>query len=103
MTVDEIRRTVLAADPFASHYRSTTRNRDYTTWREYLEIPLEGDDIPAEEAWAFQVDRFTKEEEDPVAKELRRVLNAHPGIGVEHRILPDPDGWIHHVFTCRGL
>lgn len=103
MTIAEIREVVLQADPLATRYTSTARDRDYTTWHEFHRIPLEGSDLDRDDGWMFQVDRFTKTEDDPMVDTIWRVLNAHPGIGVEHRVVPDPNGWIHHVFQCRGL
>lgn len=104
MNIEEIRAVVLQADPTATRYFSVARDANYTTWHEFLEIPLEGDDDVAEEGWRFQVDRFTRDEDDPAVDRIKRVLRAHPGIGVEHSVLPDPQkGWIHHVFQCRGL
>jgi hypothetical protein len=104
MTIDEIRQAVVAAAPYAQHYYSEDKGDSYTTWHQYQAIPLMGDGQIAEDAWRFQVDHFTRREDDPTPAEIRRVLGAFDGITVSYRVLPpEPEtGYIHHVFQCEG-
>lgn len=104
MTLDEVRQAVIEAAPYASHYYSVKKGESYTTWHEYRRIPLKGDGQTAEDAWAFQVDHFTKREDDPVPEAIFAALDGNDRIAVSHRVLPpEPEtGYIHHVFQCEG-
>ncbi|MBR4458277.1 MAG: hypothetical protein IKS31_04900 [Clostridia bacterium] len=102
MTLSEVRQAVAEADPHAYHYVAASKGQAYTTWHEYRRQPLWGDGDVAEDGWAFQVDRFTKVEDDPVAEAIWRTLKANRRLTVQHLVLPDPGGYIHHVFQCEG-
>ena len=91
MTLDEIREAVIAAAPYASHYYSVKKGESYTTWHEYQRIPLKGDGKTAEDAWAFQVDHFTKREDDPAPEAIFAALDGNDRIAVDI------------VTICRGF
>ncbi len=103
MTLDQIRQVVATADPNAFHYEAASKGAAYTTWHEYRRQPLWGDGDAVEDGWAFQVDRFTKTEDDPVVETIWCTLKAHPRITVRHLVLPDPGGYIHHAFQCEAM
>ena len=104
MTLDEIREMVAAIDPTAGHYESEHRDGDpYTVWRERRPLPYTADGQHIG-ALRFQVDRFTKSENDAIAAALFAALEAREDVAFEY--LPDyePDtGYIHHIFDCEGI
>jgi hypothetical protein len=105
MTISEIQAFVVSVDPNSAHYYSDHRESDaYTEWREIRLITLEGDDACAEEAWVFQIDRFTKDEHDEIAAALLAALKASTGIAFRYFVTPpEPDtGYIHHIYDCEG-
>lgn len=103
MTITQIREIVREADPYAGHHRSAVKTQNYTAWHEYRRLALYGDNIPAEEGWAFQVDRFTTLEDDPMVEQIWQTLQRHR-LRVTHLLVPDPDSrYIHHVFQCEGV
>lgn len=103
MTLDAIKALVVSADPDARHYDSAHRKGEaYTTWREVRLLPWTTDD-GHEEAWAFQVDRFTKAEADAIAAAIRAALEAEPAVAYIYEVDYEPDtGYIHHIFDCEG-
>lgn len=102
MTLDDIRELVVSADPAARHYESRWTEGAYTTWTEYRRLAFTADDRH-DEGWAFQVDRFTMDEDDDVAKRIFQVLDADERVAVEHMVEYENDtGYIHHIFDCEG-
>lgn len=103
MTKAEIQALVVAADPACGHYFSDHREGDsYTVWREIRLLYLAGEDAAAEEAWAFQIDRYAIAEHDTVAAALLAALKENQ-VSFEHHVDYEPDtGFIHHIFDCEG-
>ena len=102
MTLDEIRALVVSADAHAQHYESRATEEDYTTWRETGRLPYLADDQHLE-GWRFQVDRFARDEHDPVAAALFAALDADDRVAVQHLVDYERDtGYIHHIFDCEG-
>ena len=102
MTLDEIRALVVSADVHVQHYESRATGEDYTTWRETGRLSYLADDQHLE-GWHFQVDRFTRDEHDPVAAALFAALDADDRVTVAHLVDYEPDtGYIHHIFDCEG-
>lgn len=102
MTLEEIKTLVLSADPAAKHYE-TAKEGAYTTWQERRKLGLLSDD-EQQEAWAFTIDRWTPEENDPVADRIEDALKNAPGAAYMRETLYDAEsGYIHHVFTCEGV
>ena len=51
----------------------------------------------------FQVDRFTKEEDEETALALKALLEAQDDIAVDYRVDYERDtGYIHHIYDCEG-
>lgn len=102
MTVREIQALVVSADPAAKHYESPHNGTDYTVWMEYQRIGISSDDLSGG-GWKFQIDRWTKEEYDPVAEQIEQVLNATPGVAFTYMVNYEQDsGYIRHMFDCEG-
>lgn len=102
MTVQEIKTLVTAADPGAKHYESTKAGSNYTVWMEYERTGMPGDDIH-EEGWKFQIDRYTKQEYDPVAEAIEQALKDQPGVAFTYMVEYERDTrYIHHIFDCEG-
>lgn len=103
MTLQDIKALVLSADPSAQHYGSTDADVDYTTWREYRRLSMTSNDAHVM-GWAFQIDRFTQTEFDPIAQAVEDALTAAPGVAYSYQVDYDPQtGYIHHIFDCEGL
>lgn len=102
MTRDEIAELVLLADPAAQRYDSRRKTGDYTVWAEYRRLDFIADDAH-QEGWAFQVDRYTRDERDLVAEAIFAQLDADPRVTVSHMVDFERDtGLIHHIFDCEG-
>ena len=104
MTLDEIQALVVSADPDAGHYESAhTGSAAYTVWQEYRRIGIRADDAHGDEAWTFQIDRFTKNEHDDIADAIFAALDADPRVAFEQQVDFEPNtGYIHHIFDCEG-
>lgn len=102
MTLGEIQELVTRADVNAGHYESASRDGSaYTVWREFRRLNLMRDD-EHDEGWRFQIDRFTKREDDPVVDALFRVLDGDDRIAYEYLVDYEHDTrWIHHIFDCE--
>lgn len=105
MTVQDIKALVVAVDPDAGHYDSAHQGTEaYTVWRELRQLPVMGDDRHVTEAWAFQVDRFTKSEGDAIAAALRDALEDDPRVAFAYTVDYERDtGYIHHIYDCEGI
>lgn len=102
MTIEDIRQLALSVDATASRYESTSRGDSYTVWREIRPLGLMADDRH-EEAWAFQIDRYTVNEFDEVARALFEALDADPRVAFEYHPTDDPGTrYIHHIYDCEG-
>lgn len=103
MTVEAIRDLILEAAPEAKHYRSAVQGDSFTVWQEYRQLDFSADDEHTE-AWAFQVDHYTKLEFDPIASAIRMVLEKHPGTTYRYEVVVEKDtGYIRHMFDCEGF
>lgn len=104
MTLEDIRALVVSVDPTASHYDSAHRNTDaYTVWREYQRAGLSADNKRPNKSWRFQIDRFTKTENDPIAAAMEEALESNPFIAYDYQVDFEPDsGFIHHIFDCEA-
>ena len=101
MTVREIQDFVASIDPLARHHFCTEEG-DFTRWEEIELLPYMGDDEHIE-AWRFQIDRFTRSEDDPIAAAFRAALETSHRIAFGYRRTFEPDtGYIHHIFFCEG-
>lgn len=102
MELTDIRALVLSADPQAKRYESSTDGGPYTTWRELRRLAQTSDDEHAQ-GWAFAVDRFAREQDDPVRAAIEEALDGAEGVAYRYDIDYEPDtGYIHHIYTCEG-
>lgn len=103
MTLSDIQALVVSVDKSAKHYDSSSESKSgYTVWREYRRLDTVSDDTH-DEAWAFQIDRFTKVEGDPIAQALFEALDSDERVAFEHLVDYERDTrWIHHIFDCEG-
>ena len=105
MTVNEFRPIAVRCDPNISHWESTEKDGNYSIWHEFQRIGISGDSTEAEEAWRFQVDRFTRDEDDPMIRHIWETLLNEPRLTYpEHHVMyENASGYIHHVFQVRGV
>ena len=104
MNLDAIRALVISVDPAAGHYESAWQGTDaFTVWYELQRAGLRADNIRPEKSWRFQIDRFTKTENDPIAAQLEAALDACPFVAYDYLVDYEPDtGYIHHIFDCEA-
>lgn len=105
MTIQEIKNLLVAVDPDVQRYdHDRAGNGDaYTVWNEIEPVGLYGDG-QEEGTIHFQVDRFTKEEDEAVAASIRGALESADNIAVDYRVDYEKDtGYIHHIFDCEGM
>ena len=104
MTLSEIKALVLSADPTAERYESSRADSEsYTVWREVRRLAATADDVHIE-GWAFQVDRFTRDEGDPVAAAIFETLDESDRVALAYSVDYEEDTeYIHHIFDCEGF
>lgn len=104
MTLGEIKALVLTADPTAEHYESSNTGSDsYTVWREVRRLAATADDVHIE-GWAFQVDRFTKDETDATAATIYVTLDGCDRVALAYHVDYERDSeYIHHIYDCEGF
>lgn len=105
MTVQEIKDLLVSVDPDVQRYdHDRAGNGDaYTVWYELRPIGLYGDGRE-EGSIRFQVDRFTKEEDESIALLLKETLEAEDDIAVEYLVDYEKDtGYIHHIYICEAV
>lgn len=102
MTTQEIKTLIAGVDPKAKRYKST-RQGNYTVWGEYRRIQPDGETIDGY-GWMFEIDRYTKDDDDPVAAAIEEALIADDRVSYTYDVYYEIDtGYIRHVFDCRGI
>lgn len=104
MTVQEIKDLLVSVDPDVQRYDHDRAGSgdDYTVWQEIQPIGLYGDG-QEEGTIRFQVDRFTREEDEATAAQLLAALEGQDDIAVEYRVDYEKDtGYVHHIYVCEG-
>lgn len=103
MTLAEIKALVLSADPNAQHYDSAKKGIAYTVWREYGTLPFTADG-QHQGGVRFQIDRFTKSEDDDIAAVIFGVLEQSDRVAFGYQVDFEPDTrYIHHIYDCEGI
>ncbi len=102
MTLSDIQALLVAADPDIQHYTSR-KSGNYSVWRELHRLGTTADD-EHEEGWNFQVDRFTKTENDETALRIFTALDQDDRVAVNYQVDYEQDtGYIHHIFDCEAV
>ena len=103
MTADEIKSLLVEVDPEVQRYEHDHEGADaYTVWREFGRLGLYGAG-EEEGTIRFQVDRFTKDENDATAAALLAALEGREDIAVDYLVDYERDtGYIHHIYDCEG-
>lgn len=105
MTASEIKKLLTDVDPDAQRYEHDGAGTAdaYTVWYELRPVGLYGDG-QEEGSIRFQVDRFTRTEDEPTAAALRAALEGADDIAVDYQVDYEKDsGYIHHIFVCEGV
>ena len=72
-------------------------------WRELRRLDATADDRHIE-GCAFQVDRFTKDEDDATAQALFEALDGDDRVAVYYAVDYERDSeYIHHIYDCEGF
>jgi len=105
MTIEDVKSLLICVDPDVQRYDHDRAGKGdaYTVWREAGPVGLYADGREAG-SLRFQVDRFTKEEDEETAAELLRALSERDDITVDYHVDYERDtGYIHHIYDCEGL
>ena len=105
MTIQEIKNLLVAVDPDVQRYDHdwAGTGEAYTVWQEITPLGVYGDGTE-EGSIHFQVDRFTKTEDETTAAALLTALEGADDIAVDYRVDYEKDtGYIHHIYDCEGL
>ena len=90
---------LLEADPKATKFKGVGGD-NYTVWTPYSPDKTMSDNEEEDFTWRIQVDRFTKTDNDSIAKAIYDKLT-EAGIPFEYEIDFEEDtGYIHHIFDC---
>ena len=102
MTVQQIKEMVLAIDPDAKHYYTSKQGNAFTVWGEY-ERAGPGAEDRHDYGWKFEIDRYTRDEEDSMPNQIEQMLIDHHGVSYTYQVFYDHTaGYIRHVFDCEG-
>jgi hypothetical protein len=101
MTLTEFRDLLLTADPKAKRYMSL-ESGNFTVWSEYHERYVNADDRIRGKIVNVQVDRYTRDEHDPVVELITQALDEGGAAVIDRRTLFEVDsGYIHHIWDVR--
>lgn len=102
MTVEDIKNLVVSAAPEAKHYHSPKEGESFTVWGEYERTGQSADDRH-DFGWRFEIDHYTKDENDQIPAMIEQALIDHPGVAYTYRVGYDHRyDYIRHVFDCEG-
>ena len=102
MTVQDIKTMVLSVDPKAKHYFSDKKGDAFTVWGEYQRAG-QGAEDRHDYGWKFEIDRYTRDDEDTVPDKIEQMLIDHPGVAYTYQVYYDHTArYIVHVFDCEG-
>lgn len=103
MTLAEIKALVVSLDPQAQRYESAKVSEAYTVWHEYMQLGTMAGDRHTE-GYAFQIDRFTKLEDDPMVATIKNGLENDDRVTYGYQVTYERDtGYIHHIFSCEAI
>lgn len=101
MTLEELRDKILECDPAATRYEGRGEG-NYTVWQEVRRLKFSADN-GKQGGWDCQIDRWTKQENDPVAEKLAKMLDKSDCIAWGCRVTYDKEsGYIRHIFTVQA-
>ena len=102
MTCAEIKTFLVSVDQTIERYESSTKGDAYSVWYE-LGMPNIFSDGKHEDIQHFQIDRFTKTEDDTTAAAILAALEARDDISFSYLVDHEDDtGYIHHIFDCEA-
>ena len=105
MTVQQIQDLLAAIDPDVHHYDCATDGSNFTVWMEYQRTIFYADDGSAELSWKFEIDRYTKDEYDPIVERIEQALMACENVTLKPRTVQYDQitGYIRHIFDCEAV
>lgn len=102
MNCTEIKAFLITVDPTIERYESSKKGDAYTVWYETRK-PAVFADGQHEDITHFQIDRFTKTEDDSVAAAIFTALEGRDDISFDYLTDHEDDtGYIHHIFDCEA-
>lgn len=91
---------LLTVDPNIKKY-SGPGTGEYTTWQPGgVEDALMADDHEEDVVQRVYIDRYTKQDNDPIAKRIYKLLDDHEIPFIHDMDYEDETKYIHHIFTC---
>lgn len=97
--LDWIKSVLVEVDPQIKKYSAASHTGEYTVWTPGAFSSNDADDMADEDVITVYVDRFTRNDKDPIPEKLARTF-AREGISFEHVPIYENEGYIHHSFTC---
>lgn len=102
MTLEEIKAIVLRADPTATRWEGVKgTDGAYTVWMPGALLPFTADGLHTG-GRRFYIDRYTKDDGDPVVAQIFAVLDAQDAVAYAYEVDHGDGGYIHHIWTCEG-
>lgn len=104
MTAERIKELLTSVDPNAQRYDhdGAGSGEAYTVWQEIRPTGFYGDGTEVGSIH-FQVDRFTREEDEETALALKALLESQDDIAMDYLVDYERDtGYIHHIYDCEG-
>ncbi len=101
MTLDELKTLLLTIDPSLTKWIWDGSSGSYTVWTPHHRSTLMSDDLPERVTIKVTIDRWTKDDNDPVPGQILRAL--------EERYIPtdemvsvydEKDGYFRHIIEC---
>ena len=103
MTLAEIKAFLVTVDSTIERYESSKTDAEaYTVWYE-VNPKTAFADGQHQDVTKFQVDRFTKTEDDATAAAIFTALDERDDISFDYLVDYESDtGYIHHIFDCEA-
>lgn len=102
--LDAFKNKLVQVDPeITMHFGRGTGN-DFTVWSPRELVPLYGGGVAQEIKWRVRIQRFTRHEDDPVAREMTALLSSDAGVSMKYQITPlrdETEELVHHQWDCE--
>lgn len=103
MTLDEFIKLIRSIDPKAERYDSIGQpGEKYTVYTDYMETAFYADNVPAEKIDHVQVEYYTVDEDDPIARAYMDAFTDSAEIYCSYdKDFDEHSRMIRHLFDCQ--
>lgn len=99
--LDGFRDMILSVDPSATRYFGRGEGA-HTIWTEYELDGLYGDNAMQEYTWRILVERYTCDQDDPIARALMEKLSSTSGVTAQYALRRNNDlEMLYHAWDCE--